>query len=431
MWKTSYRLLTLLGSPFVWLYLRYRRAKGKEDPQRFRERLGYASIPRTPGPLIWFHAASVGESISVLPLIEALCKQHPDASVLVTTGTVTSASIVENRLPENAFHQFVPVDQKGAVRRFLDHWKPDLALWVESELWPNLVLMTQSRGIPMALLNARVSSVSVSMWKRFASLARELLQAFTVILAQSDDDARRFRELGAENVKFLGNLKFDSPPLPADPKATGELLTMFGERPTWLAASTHPGEEEQIGEVHQALKQNVQELLTVIVPRHANRGEEIAGQLKDQGLKLARRSKEEAIEEETDIYLADTMGELGLFYRVIDIVFMGGSLVPHGGQNPLEPARLKCAIIMGPHMENFAGISNELKKMQACVTINDAKQLQEAVESLTRDPARQEALAEAALKLVESRQGVLEAILNELEPLLRQIGVKTDETEDA
>jgi 3-deoxy-D-manno-octulosonic-acid transferase len=334
-----YRGLTALATPLIHVYLARRRAQGKEDPARFEERRGRATRPRPSGPLIWLHGASVGEAMSVLTLIERLRGERPALSVMLTTGTVTSAALVAERLPTGAFHQYVPVDRPVWVRRFLDHWRPDLALWVESELWPNLVDEVHRRRVPMVLLNGRMSAGSYRRWRRLPGIIAPLLGRFALCLTQDDDQVAHFAGLGAPVVRCVGNLKCASGPLPVDAAALTALHTAVDDRPLWLAASTHDGEETMAADVHRRLAGH-RRLLTIIVPRHATRGPAIAAALGAQGLRVARRGAGEPLDATTEVYVADTIGELGLFYRLAEIAFVGGSLVPHGGHNPLEPAQL-------------------------------------------------------------------------------------------
>jgi len=415
---TLYRIVTFLLHPLLPLYLKERARRGKEDLSRMGERFGRVTLPRPPGRLFWFHASSMGESLSVLPLIKELSARYPDTRFLLTTVTVTSARMAAQRLPEAAIHQFAPVDTPQALRRFLAQWKPDAAFWVESELWPNMVLMTKKTGCPLFLINARISERSMKRWFRFRMLAQAMLESFTLILAKSEEDARRFRNLGAEHVEVKGNLKFSAPPLEADSKVTGEILSRIGDRPVWLAASTHPGEEAIVASIHQRLKESFPTLLSIVVPRHSRRGDEIASGLRESGLVAAQRSKQEDILPETDIYVADTMGELGVFYRIAGIVFIGGSLVPHGGQNPFEPARLDCAILYGPHMENFTEFCVELEAVQGAVRVASATELGARIGDLLRDHDREEALAKAAMKAVAQNQQVTQKVLESLAPYL-------------
>lgn len=414
-----YRGLTTAAWPLIHLYLARRKAVGKEDPARFGERLGRASLARPPGPLIWLHAASIGEALSILSLIGRLLDERPGLHILVTTGTVTSARLVAERLPPRAFHQYVPVDRALWVRRFLDHWRPDLALWVESELWPNLVGESQRRGVPMVLVNGRMSARSTAGWQRMPGLVRPLLSGFALCLTQSEEDARRFSALGAARVKSPGNLKYAAAPLAAEPEELSRLRAMTADRPLWLAASTHPGEERVAGQVHRRLAPKHAGLLTLVVPRHATRGAEVARELGGLGLSVARRSAGEAITPATGLYLADTMGELGLFYRLADVVFVGGSLVRHGGQNLLEPAQLGSAVIHGPHMANFQQIVDEMRG--ASIEVADGDGLADAVDRLLGDPQFRAERAAAAAAVASRTGGVLDAVLAELKPFLEAL----------
>ncbi len=413
-----YRAATVLGAPGVRLYLRWRLRRGKEDRARLPERLGFASIPRPAGPLVWVHAASVGESLSILPLVSRLRKEASAPRVLVTTGTVTSAKLMAERLPEGAFHQFSPVDLPTAVLRFLDHWRPDLVLWVESEFWPNLLSEFRGRGLPAVLVNARLSDRSFRGWRRLAGFAAELLASFRLSLAQSEETADRLRSLGGTNIECVGNLKYAADPLPAKGDALAAVQGELKGRPCWLAASVHPREEQVAARVHRGLKARYPGLLTVVVPRHPTLGLKMAASLHAQGLTIARRAAGDAITAETDVYLADTLGELGLFYRLAPVVFVGGSLVPHGGQNLLEPARLDCAILHGPHIENFTHIAEALAGAEAAWQVADADGLATAVDSLLKDPERGLRMAAAAKRVAEGEAGVLDRILEKLAPFL-------------
>jgi 3-deoxy-D-manno-octulosonic-acid transferase len=418
---TLYRLLTDLAGPPLRLVLARRRARGKEDPARLEERFGQASRARPTGPLIWLHGASVGEAISALPLIQRLLDEHATLHVLVTTGTVTSARLLAERLPDRAFHQFAPLDRTAWVRRFLDHWRPDLALWMESELWPTLIGETRGRGIPMVLVNGRMSPRSFAGWRWAPGLARRLLGAMALVLAQSEEDQSRLARLGAPRAECPGNLKFAAPPLPADEMELARLRQAIEARPVWVAASTHPGEETEIATAHRALKARHPTVLTLLVPRHATRGEKIAAELEAAGLRVARRAAQQPIAPATDIYLADTMGELGLFYRVAPIAFVGGSLVPHGGQNPLEPAQLDCALLLGPHVTNFARIAQALGEAQASETVADGRALAAAVARLLEDPVLRARRAEAARQVAAGQQGVLDRYVAALGPYLDRL----------
>jgi 3-deoxy-D-manno-octulosonic-acid transferase len=407
-----YRWLTTLGGPLIDLYLARRLARGKEDPVRFAERKGVAGKPRPAGPLVWLHAASVGEAVSMLPVIEAL--QGRDGIImLVTTGTVTSAAMMANRLPLGAIHQFVPVDRPAWVGRFLDHWRPGLALWVESEFWPNLLREAARRKIPLVLLNGRVSDRSYRRWQTMPNLIRQLLSGFSLCLGQTEEDARRLAALGAADATCVGNLKFAAPALPADPAALAALQASLGGRPRWLAASTHAGEEALAGRVHRAL--GIPGLVTLIVPRHPERGAAIAEELRALGLNPTRRSLGEPVSE---VHIADTLGELGLFYRAAPLVFMGKSLIGQGGQNPLEPARLGASVLFGPHMGNFADI---VQRMRAAGAANEVADEGALVANLARrfgNPVLVEAEGRRAQSFASAEDGVLAAVIGAIEPLL-------------
>jgi 3-deoxy-D-manno-octulosonic-acid transferase len=405
-----YRALTDAGLPLIRLALARRMRRGREDPARFAERMGESSRPRPAGPLVWIHAASVGEALSTLPLVDRLLAGDKRA-VLVTTGTVTSARLLAERLPPGAIHQYVPVDRAAWVTRFLDHWRPDLVLWMESEFWPNMLGGIARRRIPAVLVNARLSPRSTARWRRVPGIIRRLLATFTLCLAQSEGDAAALRALGATNVRMPGNLKFAAAPLPCDEGELARLRASLGARPCWLAASTHAGEEEMVA----AARRNG--ALTIVVPRHPQRGPEIAAGLRARGLRVALRSAGAAPDGE-DVYVADTMGELGLFFRLAPVVFMGGSLVPHGGQNLLEPARLGSAMLHGPHMTNFRDITREMDEAGGALEVRDAAGLGEAVAALLADPARRARMTDAAARIAAGKARVLDEIMAAIAPYL-------------
>ncbi len=414
-----YRAFSVIGVPLIYLLLWLRVFSGKEDGARLAERFGYAQVARPIGRLAWIHAASVGEALSALPLIGRLLERHLDINILITTGTVTSAMILVERLPQRARHHYVPIDRPIWVSRFLDLWKPDLAIWIESELWPNMVMETAHRKIPMALVNARLSARSFGRWRLAPRSIAKLLGCFNAILARDEQSAGFLRQLGAKSVICTGDLKQAAEPLPADKIGLSLLEAAIGKRPAWLAASTHPSEEAIAMQVHQKLREQFPNLITLIAPRHANRGAEIAKMLTSNGLRVARRASRELPIGNTDIYLADTMGEMGLIYRAAPVAFTGGSLTPHGGQNPLEPARLGRAVIHGPHTANFADIYAAMDSAGAAQPITDTATLSQVVASLLSDAnlaARRGKLAQAYAD--QGGNSVLEEIIKNLEPLL-------------
>ena len=416
-----YRTLTNVGAPIISAYLNKRRRAGKEDPIRFGERLGNPGKPRPSGPLVWLHGASVGEGVSLLPLVERLLAEN--VNVLITTGSVTSAKLMEKRLPEGAIHQYVPVDRLPYVQTFLAHWQPNLAVWCESEFWPNLICETVDGGgrAPLILVNGRVSSKSFRNWQKAHGFISGLLGRFDLCMGQTTEDAARLGRLGAKKTACHGNLKFAAPPLPADETQLAELKGAIGTRPVWLAASTHAGEEVLIGRVHTELKKRYPALLTIIAPRHPDRGPTIAADLRCSGHEVSERSKAHPLLGETDIYLADTMGELGLFYRLTQAVFMGKSLLARGGQNPLEPACLGCAIVHGPYMDNFVEMADEFYAARASLQVEDEAGLVETIGHLLSDPSKREALGLRAKTLAEQKAGVLDAVMGELQPYLTRI----------
>ena len=408
----AYRGLTRLGSPLIDLYLRRRLRAGKEDATRFAERLGHASAARPQGRLIWIHGASVGEALSALPLIEALLKAHDGLHVLMTTGTVTSARLMDERLPERALHQFVPVDRPGDIGRFLDHWRPDMALWLESEIWPNLLSALRGRRIPALLINGRMSERSFRRWRRFPRSAARLLSVFAEGFAQTPQEAERFRALGLTACRFAGNLKYAAPPLPVDADALARFSAMTGDRPVWIAASTHPGEEARLAAAHAALLETLPAALLLLVPRHPERGGEVEKIVRRASLKCALRSTHAPVTGETQVYIGDSLGEMGLFYRLADIAFMGGSLIPHGGQNPLEPARLGLPILHGAHMFNHAGAIADLQLAGAAVEIADETALCRHLLDWFGDDAARRHAARAAEMAIAANDGCIDAIMD-------------------
>lgn len=421
----AYALAGRLAAPLVRGYLKRRLARGKEDAARFGERLGVAGIARPAGPLLWIHGASVGEAQSALPLIARLRQDWPAISILVTTGTVTSARLMAERLPPGVIHQYVPADLPGAVARFLAHWRPDAGLIIESEFWPNLLRGAAARGTRLVLVNGRVSAGSYRNWRRLRPLIAGLLGCFELVLARSPEDHERLAALGARRVERPGDLKAAAPPLGADPAELARLEQALAGRPRWLAASTHPGEDRAAGETHRALAARLPGLLTLLAPRHPERGGEIRRTLEGLGLTVAQRSRGEAVVPETDVYLADTIGELGLWYRLAEIVFVGGSLVPHGGQNLLEPAKLDCAILSGPHTANFARLAAEMAAVGALRQLDGAAALTAAVAELHDQPAARRAMIAAAQRYAAAQAGALERSMAALAPLLAEVAGST------
>lgn len=419
-----YRGFTRLFGPLAPLILARRAARGKEDPARRGERLGTASTPRPDGKLVWIHAASVGEAQSAQILIDRLLAGYPGLGILMTTGTVTSATLLAKRLPHRVIHQFVPIDRPDCVGRFFDHWRPDAVIWLESELWPNKLHEISRRAIPAILANARLSPRSFARWSRAPSFAKKLLDSFDLILPGDSNTADRLRALGGQTFGPTGNLKYSAEPLAADPAALNSLNEAIGDRPVWLAASTHPGEEALMLDAHRRLAAQIPNLLTLLAPRHPDRGEEVEALIRSAGLSQARRSNGQLPQADTDVYLADTLGELGLFYRLSPLVFVGGSLVSQGGHNPVEPALLDCAILTGPHTENFADIFAEMISERAVRQIPDGPALADAVSALLADDGSRKALAKAAGASAQTRSTVIDRAMGAMAPILLKAGLE-------
>lgn len=418
---TLYRFGTTALTPFIGGLLAWRTQKGKEDRARASERRGYAGRERPPGRLAWMHGASVGETVSLLPIVERLTRQG--FTVLVTSGTVTSAQLLAERLPARSLHQFVPLDITSYVRRFLDHWRPDIVLIAESEIWPNALIEIRERGIPALLLNARMSERSFNRWRRLPHTAASVLQLFDLCLAQSETDGERLERLGAPRVVVAGNIKYDVPAPPANPATVATLSAIVGERPVWLAASTHPGEEDLVLRAHRMLTREHPGLLTIVVPRHPERGQEVADIAASFGLIASVRSRGDLPDRRDDVHIGDTIGELGLFYRLAPIAFIGGSLVPRGGQNPIEPAKLGATIIHGPHVRNFLDVYDALDRQNgegvsgAC-PVEDARTLAGAVHALFNHPAHARAMARAATQTVTAMGGAVERTMQAVTPYI-------------
>lgn len=408
-------------SPFV---LYFRRKWRRETSDRAAERYGRPSLARPQGPIAWLHGASVGESLSLLPLIEKLAARG--FKVLLSTGTTSAAAVIEPRLPPGAAHQFLPLDVPQFLARFLDHWRPSLALIAESEIRPNLFLETKRREIPLILVNARISQDSFRRWRWIPFFIESLLERVDLCLAQSEADAERFAKLGVRHVKVAGNLKYDVAAPPADRNTLAELSGRIGARPLWVAASTHDGEEDIAIAVHRALAARLPELLTIIVPRRARRGDEIAALAAARGLPALQRSREAPGEALPGLYVADTVGEMGLFYRLAPIVFLGRSmLAPGGGRNPIEAAKLGSAILHGPYVENFAEIYRALNEAHGAATLANAELLARAVALLLTDAGKLRRMARAASDTVSRLGGASAAIMAAIEPHVAQLMVET------
>lgn len=415
-----YRAATRAFAPFSGAYLQSRARAEKEDPARWRERFSHAPPPRPPGALVWLHGASVGETRVQLHLCDELSKRRPDASFLITAGTRTAASLFAQRARPRARHLYAPIDTPGAARRFLDHWRPDLGVFAESEFWPNLLLEAQRRGVRLALVNATLSPGARTAWSKMPRSARRVLDAFDVMLAAEAETAAALSRLSGRPVSCVGNLKFAAPPLPHDPHALDALRAEIAARPVWLAASTHEGEDALVLAAHALLRQDHPDGLLVLVPRHPERGGRIAALAGH----APQRAKGAPIGESA-VFIADTLGELGLFYRLAPVSLVAGSLRPElEGHNPIEPAKLGSAILSGPHVASFADVYALLGAAGAARTVTTPSEIAGAVRSLWRDGAARAAMTQAAARAVDL--GGADPLARTLHELERRIGAPKD-----
>ncbi len=420
----GYHLLMAVFGFLLPLWLFWRLLRGREIRTRLRERRGHAGQPRPDAPLLWIHAVSIGETISVLPLIDDIHTAQTGLSVLLTTNTRTSAEIAARHAAKTDgwfMHQFVPLDHAPYVARFLAHWRPALALFVESEIWPNMLARLSQGRIPVALINGRLSPTSFRRWQAIPESAAELFGHFSLLTAQDETTATRLKQLTDRPIEICGNLKLDAPPLSGDAAELAALTDVIGVRPCWLAASTHAGEEELAADAHINLTATLPDLLTLVAPRHPERGDGLANHLRDMGLMVAQRSKKELPTASTQIYLLDTIGEMGVFYRAVETVFIGGTLVEHGGQNPLEAARLNCAIMYGLSTENFTEIFANMVKIGAAYPLDDRAALTPTLTTLLLDGAHRQKLIENAAQFADNLSGARAHLLALLAPYLGEI----------
>lgn len=410
---TAYDAAMRLVGPFAGLWLNARARKGKEDAARLGERFGRYPRARPVGPLVWLHAASVGESGVALGLIEALSARDPSLSFVISTGTRTSADLIARRAPPRTTHVYAPLDRSDAVRRFLDHWTPDLGVFVESELWPNLILAAQARRVPLALVNARMSPRSLQRWTSWRKAGELLMRAFAYVSAA---DARTAEALGALRgapVPQLGNLKLAIAPPRVDAGARDALAKEIGARPLWLAASTHPGEDEIVLAAHATLRASFPDALLIIAPRHPERGAAIAALAN-----APRRSRFEPIGAAA-VYVADTLGELGVFYDLAQTALVAGSLLSDlKGHNPIEPAKLDCAILSGPHIESFQDLFDTLTQAKAATITANTDEIAASVAKFWRDDGARAAQTKAARAIVDQGATAMETTVAQLAALL-------------
>lgn len=407
-----YRALAKLSAPFLTLFLNKRVTKGKEDFSRLQERFGETNIPRPNDPLIWFHAASVGESLSLLKLLEMMEQREPNITFLVTTGTVTSAQFMAKRLPPRAIHQYVPLDTPQWMSKFLNHWQPNLAVILESEIWPNMLMLLQERGVATILLNGGLSDKTYRHWKHIPKAAKSLFQTFHSCLTPSLLAMERYSDLGIKTVYQTANLKLTCDPLTYDHTQANTINKIIADRPLWVAASTHEGEEEIVFNVHESLKQSHLNLLTILAPRHPHRASNLLALAHKKGLTVAQMSRQELPTADKDIWLIDTLGDMGLIYSLTDIVFMGGTFVPLGGHNPIEAIQLNAVVLYGPYDKNFR--DNYTILQPAMIKVHGENDLMTQVNNLLDSPEDRHARAQKGRDILQNQQYQLNSIIDHL-----------------
>jgi 3-deoxy-D-manno-octulosonic-acid transferase len=416
-----YKTLTYISGPFLSLLLLWRCYNEKEDQARLNERKGQASHPRLNGELIWIHAASVGEAQSALILIKELSITDSKLNFLITSGTKTSAELMAKRLPQNAQHQYYPLDNPIWVRKFLNHWKPDLILWMESELWPNMLDAIKQRNITAFLVNARLSDRSSKRWSLFKASAKKILSTFTMILAQTNQDKDRFDALNALKTIVTDNLKYSASPLQYDQNDLRDLSKSINDRPIWVYASTHEGEEALAARIHSELKETYPNLLTIIVPRHPERRHDIQKTLNVMGLTTGLRGENKDLPcADTEIYIADTLGELGLFYRLASIAVIGRSFSNDGGggHNPIEAAQLNCAITTGPNVQNQIQLFNEMFTAKAAMQVQTEQELINQLKLYLSDKGALDTAIKTAKNFAQSKDDIIHTVMDKIIPLL-------------
>lgn len=421
--KKLYLVLSFLLYPVYRFIILPRRLKAhKEDQARYLERLGYSSKTRPIGKLVWFHAASVGESLSILKLIKKFLEEVPDWTILLTTGTLTAAEVVQKHFPTKVLHQYSPADFLPCVKRFLAHWHPNLMIWVESELWPNIIFQAHKKDIPMVLLNMRLSDHSFKHWLRIKNTFFDLLGGFRFILTQTKKLKQELHALGFPSVQFCGNLKYAADVLKIDTALLKALQEAFKDRPLWVAASTHAGEEEIILEAHSLLKQVHPQACLILVPRHPSRCSPVKDLLIQQHytyrLFSQWRSDQKGPVPE-DVFLVDAMGVMNLFYALAPWAFVGGSFFKDiGGHNIIEPLRQKCIPLYGPYMENFQEIVQDVQQAQAGLQVHNSKELAHQITTFISTPQEAERYHRNVDTFLKEQDYVLEATMGLLRPLL-------------
>lgn len=429
--QTLYYQITSLSAPFLENHLKTRLKKGKEDPVRFQEKMGIPSKERPSGQLLWIHAASVGEAQSALILIDKCRSLFPDISIMVTTITLSSAQLMEKRLPAQAFHQFCPLDHPIWVEKFLSYWSPDFVLWMESELWPNILNKIKQHNIPAILVNARMSEKSYSTWRFLKFFIQNILDTFDIILCQTQTDYERYFSLGAKHAIVTDNIKYSAKPLDYNKADFDQLSKSVYSRPLWVCASTHDPEEEIACRIHEIIKFKFPDLLTIIIPRHPERREDIVKSCEKYSLKLKLRGSEKNLPTaKDDIYIADTFGELGLFYRICPIAFIGRSLSKDGGggHNPIEPAQLGCIVIHGKNIQNLQEIYDDMDADGSAIRVKNETELTGVVFQYLSDHKMLQTLQDKALKFSKSKASAIDRAMAEIKPRIEKSMLKDTTT---
>ena len=412
-----YKFITFFFYPFAPIYLHFRKIRKKEDSIRYKEKLAKINIERGEGFLIWFHVASVGEAMSILPLIDGCIKEKKINRILITSITLSSGKILEKRFNNNPKinHQFLPLDIISLINKFLDHWKPNLSIFIDSEIWPNLILKINEKKIPLLLVNARITKKSFDRWKLVIGFAKKIFGKFDLCIASNNESENFLKILGSKNIKNYGNLKFSN--IKNDIKKLDfNFLNKIKNRKVWCAASTHPSEEIICAEAHLKIKKNYNNILTIIIPRHIDRVKTIKEELSKFNINVLLVTELNNFDDKTDILLVNSYGEALKFYDISKYVFLGKSLVQSlikdSGQNPIEPARLGCKILHGPYVSNFSETYNYLKKLGITKEVNDSNKLSlSLIEELQKDKPKNH---EIALKIENYGQNILNNVIMEL-----------------
>ena len=413
-----YKLFTYLFYPFAPIYLYFRKLRKKEDSVRFKEKLSKINIPRDSGFLIWFHVASIGEAMSIFSLVEGCIEEKKIDKILLTSITLSSGKILEKRYKENSkvFHQFLPLDVPIFTNKFLEHWKPNLSIFIDSEIWPNLILQISEKKIPLLLINARITEKSFKRWKLIINFAKKIFEKFDLCISSNKESENFLKILGAKKIKNYGNLKFSQTKKNISNKLDSSFINKIKNRKVWCAASTHPAEEILCAKAHLKIKKIYENVLTIIIPRHIDRSEKINMELSGLNLKVAFYSKLDEMKQDTDILIIDSYGESLKFYNISKYVFVGKSLAENltinSGQNPIEPAKLGCKIFHGPNVTNFTEIYGYLKTLGVTNEVKNSDELSlSLVEEFKEDKAKNDEIAE---KIENYGQNIFNNVIIEL-----------------